>query len=240
MKRVWHKALMRSAPVLLAAIVAMPAGALEKGQFEAGMYTAPNQLFTVKSPLGPSPHLIDTFDQTTGAVTFLDESGRLFGVVCTPNLDILAGADNDFETDAAILRNWLREATLPMFFQRMVPGSSILREEAAEFEGRLAWIAVLHMPQASAMIRNDPETGYPTRQDSWRGVVVFSRGGQTYLLMTEAAVDVSGMPRQFDASAPGWNDFVATLTEFYHGMTFDIAAPEPPLNTTLDEQHAGT
>jgi hypothetical protein len=227
------------ASALLAALVALPACALERGQFVAGVYTAPGQLFTVKSPLGPDPQLIDTFERGTGAVTFLDERGRLFGVVCTPNLDILSGADNDFETDAAILRNWLRDATLPMFFERMVPGSSILREEPAIFEGLPAWVAVLHLPQGSTMFLNDPETG-PTRQDSWRGVVVFSRAGQTYLIMTEAALNEPGVGRRFDASASGWNDFVAPLSEFYRGMSFDVAPAELAETPVSDAQHAGT
>ncbi|MGH8131221.1 MAG: hypothetical protein ACRES3_10255 [Steroidobacteraceae bacterium] len=225
---------------IIVSLVALPAHAALEGNFQQGLYTAPGQLFTVTSPLGPEPILVDSFDRSTGAVTFLDETGQLYGIVCTPNLDILAGADNDFETNAAILRNWLREATLPMFFERMMPGSSILREEPAEFEGQPAWIAIIHMPQGSPMIRNDPATGYPTRQDSWRGVVIFSRGGQTYLLMTEAASDIPGAMRQFDASAPDWNAFLSPLAQFYRSMTFQAMPPETPETPQPEGQHAGT
>ena len=226
-------------PVAIAlALAAPPAHALEQGDLQSGLYTAPGHLFTVKSPLGLRPILVDGFDRTTGAVTFLNEAGQLFGVVCTPNLDILADADIDFETNAAILRNWLREATLPMFFERMTPGSSILREEPAEFEGQAAWVAIIHLPRGSPMIRNDPEIG-PVRQDSWRGVVVFSRGSQTYLLMTEARVESPEARGQFDAAAAGWDDFLPRLTQFYRGMSFQ-AMPETQDKLQPEGQHAGT
>ena len=150
--------------------------AIEQGAFEAGTYTAPGELFTVKSPLGPSPILVDSFDELTGAVTFLDETGELYGLICTPNFDVLAGADNDFETDAAILRNWFHDATFPLFFARQLPGATIIHEEPGTFDGSPAWFAVMHLPRGSAMFRNDAETGLPTRLDSIRGVVVFSRG----------------------------------------------------------------
>lgn len=233
-----RKSLVGVTSALVAALAGFPACAFERGSFQEGLYVAPGQLFSVKSPLGPQAYLIDTFDRTTGTVTFLDETGQLFGVVCTPNLDILAGADNDFETDAAILRNWLREATFPLFFARMVPGSAILREEAAEFEGRPAWVALIHLPRGSPMTRDDPETGTPTREDSWRGVVVFSRGGLTYLLMTETSRDAAGAMRQFDAEAPGWNDFMASLSAFYQGMTFEPV--DIPENSAAEAQRAGT
>lgn len=234
------------APLLATAALAaaLPAAALEQGRFRDGLYVAPRELFTVQSPLGPNPHLIDTFDRTTGAVTFLDERGQLYGIVCTPNLDVLAGADNDFETDAAILRNWLREATFPMFFARMIPGSQILREEAVEFEGRPAWVAMIHLPRGSAMIDTDPATGEPVRLDAWRGVVVFMEGGLTYMLMTEAGVDESGRFRTPDADSPEWRGFLPQLTRFYRGMTFEprpaLAEAETPEKTAPEPQRAGT
>ena len=215
-----------------------PASAYEQGELLAGLYTAPGQFFTVKSPLGPSPILIDGFEATTGAVTFLNENGQFYGVVCTPNLDVLAGADNDFETDAAILRNWLRDVMVPNFFERMLPGTSILREEPVEFEGVPAWVAVIHMPKGSATFRHDPENG-PLREDSWRGVVALSRGGQTYLLMTEVAHAFPDDAGQFDVTAPGWNDFLPQLNAFYQGMTFqDLRHPDE--EPRADDKHAGT
>ncbi len=228
--------------VLVVALVALPAHAALDGNFEQGRYTAPGELFTVKSPLGPQPILVDSFDRTTGAVTFFDESGQLFGVICTPNFDVLASADNDFETNAAILRNWFHEATFPLFFERQLPGASILREEPGEFEGVPAWIAVMHLPRGSSMIRIDPATGYPARQDSWRGIVVFSRGEHTYLIMTEAILDPTGLDRpQFNAATPDWNFFLGRLAQFYRGITFPALAPVTPEEKTQPaEQQAGT
>ena len=88
---------------ILLAFAAPSANAFEQGEFHAGLYTAPGQLFTVKSPLGPESYLVDGFDRSAGAVTFLDDSGKLFGVICTQSYDVLAGADNDFETDEDLL-----------------------------------------------------------------------------------------------------------------------------------------
>lgn len=216
------------AAVLLLKLSVTPVNAaLVHGDFNEGLYIAPGQLFTVKSPLGPSSMLIDSFERKIGAVTFVGDFGQLFGVICTPDLDVLAGAEIDAEVATAILRNWFREAVFPAFFAGTLPGSTILRDEPGEFEGQPVWIAVLHLPGGSALARPDPATGRTIRGDSWRGVVVFSRGGQTYLLMTEAIADLSNPGKQaFDASALDWNGFLPRLAEFYRGMTFQTVGPE--------------
>jgi hypothetical protein len=201
----------------LAAVIAAPAAcALERGEFQDGLYTAPGAIFTVRSPLGPNPWVIDSFDSSAGAVTFLDETGGLYGIICTPSFDPLAGANNDTETDLAILRNWLHEATFPLFFERQLPGAAIMREEPGTFEGKPAWLAVMHLPRGSALFKNDPQTGLPVRQDSYRGLIVFSRGDHTFLIMKETEPD-----------SP-WNSFMPALSDFYHGMAFALPpAPQP-------------
>ena len=193
---------------LAATLAATPSIASSQGHFEGGVYVAPGALFTAKSPLGPGALYFDSFDRSTGAVTFLNETGELYGVVCTPNMDVLAGADNEFETDAAILRNWLHDATFPMFFQRQLPGAEILAEEPGHLEGQAAWFAVMRLPQGSARFRNDPETGLPVRADSYRALVVFTRGDHTYLIMKEIAPEL-----QLPSVLP-------QLAVFYEGMTF--------------------
>lgn len=189
-------------------IAATPVCASSQGHFDDGVYVAPGALFTAKSPLGPGALFFDSFDRSTGAVTFLNEAGELFGVVCTPNLDVLAGADNDYETDAAILRNWLHDATFPMFFQRQLPGAEIVAEEPGRLEGQPAWFAVMRLPQGSARSRIDAESGLPVREDSYRALVVFSRGDHTYLIMREISPE-------FELPA-----VLPALAGFYAGMTF--------------------
>jgi len=226
-------------PTALAlALVVMPVdAALVRGTLSGELYTAPGELFTIKSPLGPRPRLVDGFERSAGAVTFMDHVGELFGVVCTPNLDVLAGVEIDNETSTAILRNWFREAAFPAFFAGTVPGSSILREEPGEFEGQPAWIAMLHLPGGAPSARIDPATGKAARGDSWRGVVVISRGGHTYLLMTEAIAVASGLNRQeFDVSAPGWDRFLPKLAQLYRGMTFRTSEPEAENGQRLAER----
>lgn len=193
---------------LLAGLAGTPALAVERGAFADGLYVAPGALFTVRSPLGPEPWVIDSFDRAAGAVTFVDEAGELYGIICTPNFDVLADADNDPETDVAILRNWLHDATFPLFFERQLPGASIVAESPATFEGAPAWVGVMHLPRGGSLFRADPETGLPVRQDSWRGLVVFSRGGHTFLLMTEVAPEAAQ------------NAFLPALSNFYHGIAF--------------------
>ena len=200
---------------LLGALAAPPIAALEKGEFADGLYVAPNALFSVRSPLGPNPWVIDSFDRAAGAVTFIDEAGDLYGIICTPNFDPLAGANNDPETDVAILRNWLHDATFPLFFERQLPGAAIVQEGPATFEGAPAWIGVMHLPHGSSHFRADPETGLPIRQDSWRGLVVFTRGGHTFLLMTEVSPE-----------APA-NAFLPELSDFYDGIAFPTPLPIP-------------
>ena len=197
-----------AAAVLAGLLFASAATALDRGQFQDGLYTAPGELFTVQSPLGPNPIVIDSFERAAGAVTFVDERGALFGVICTPSYDVLAGAENDAETDLAILRNWFRDATFPLFFESQVPGAAVLHQGAGSFEGQAAWLGVIHLPRGSARITRDPATGLAVRADSYRGLAVFSRGDMTFMIMTE-----------IDPQAE-WDAFLPQLSVFYRGMAF--------------------
>jgi hypothetical protein len=191
----------RAAALLAGLLVACAAAALDRGEFQDGLYTAPGELFTVQSPLGPSPIVIDSFDRAAGAVTFVDEAGA-------PSYDVLAGANNDAETDLAILRNWFRDATFPLFFESQIPGAEILHQGAGSFEGEPAWLGVIHLPQGSARFTHDPESGLPVRADSYRGLAVFSRGDLTFMIMTEIDPDAE------------WSAFLPRLSDFYRGMAF--------------------
>jgi hypothetical protein len=208
MRKHLRNGLSATAAGLVLLLAATPAIASKQGRFNDGLYVAPGALFTAKSPLGPGTQLFDSFDRTTGAVTFLADNGDLYGIVCTPNFDVLAGANNDYETDAAILRNWLHDATFPLFFKGQLPGAEIVREEPGRLEGRAAWFAVIRLPQGSVRTRIDPETGGLVREDSYRGLVVFSRGDHTYLIMKEVAPEM-----ELPAVLP-------ELGSFYAGMTF--------------------
>jgi hypothetical protein len=211
MRNALRKGFALAAASLVLQLAATATFASDQGYFSEGLYVAPGALFTAKSPLGPDAQLFDSFDHSTGAVTFLGDEGDLYGIVCTPNLDVLAGADNDYETDAAILRNWLHDATFPLFFAEQLPGSEIVSEEPGRLEGRAAWFAVIRLPQGSARFTKDPETGLPVREDSYRGLVVFSRGDHTFLIMKEVTRE---------AELP---TVLPELGGFYAGMTFAAA-----------------
>jgi hypothetical protein len=211
MRNALRKGFLLAAASLVLQFAATLTFASDQGHFSDGLYVAPGALFTARSPLGPGTQLFDSFDRSTGAVTFLGDDGDLYGIVCTPNLDVLAGADNDYETDAAILRNWLHDATFPLFFAQQLPGSEVVREEPGRLEGRAAWFAVIRLPQGSARFTKDPETGLPVREDSYRGLVVFSRGDHTFLIMKEVTREA-----ELPAVLP-------ELGGFYAGMTFAAA-----------------
>jgi hypothetical protein len=198
----------RAAAALAGLFIACASAALDRGEFQGGLYTAPGELFTVQSPLGPNPLVIDSFDRAAGAVTFVDEQGALYGVICTPSYDVLAGAHNDAETDLAILRNWFQDATFPLFFESQLPGAAVLNEGPGTFDGQSAWFGLIHLPQGSARFTRDAESGLPVRADSYRGLVVFSRGDLTFLIMTEVE------------PSPEWNAFLPRLSAFYRGMAF--------------------
>ncbi len=126
------------AVALLLALLGMPVhAAIVRGEFTGGLYTAPGELFTIESPLGSRPRLVDGFQGTVGSVTFIDDTGQLFGVVCTPDLDMLAGVKIDTEISQAILRNWFRDSAFPTYFAGTMPGSTILRTSPANSRASL-------------------------------------------------------------------------------------------------------
>ena len=66
----------------------------------------------------------------------------------------------------------------------------------------------MRLPEGSARFHNDPESGLPIREDSYRGLVVFTRGDHTYLIMKE-------VPPELELPA-----VLPALAGFYAGMTF--------------------
>lgn len=195
------------------------------GKFKKGVYTAPNGLFTAKSPLGDRPFINDGFnaEMGLGSVSFTTDTGKLYGVVFAPNLDPLAATTADKDTATAILRNWFRDAIFPTVFAGPLPGSTILRDEAGEFEGQPAWLAVVYLPGGSALASYDPATGKSTRENSWRGMVIVRHGDHSYALMKELNDNFffgASEDFKFDPAAPDWNAFVPRLAEFHRGMQF--------------------
>jgi hypothetical protein len=66
----------------------------------------------------------------------------------------------------------------------------------------------MRLPNGSARFRTDAASGLPVREDSYRGLVVFTRGDHTYLIMREIAPELA-----LPAVLP-------QLASFYAGMTF--------------------
>lgn len=210
---------------LLAAIVAAPflcAATVSQGnlygRYHEGVYQAPGKLFKMSSPFPEEPIVSDgqqPENNHAGAVSFIDQSGRLLGVLYMENKDP-AGADATRQ-----LADWFRDTGFPRFFQSGIPDAKVLRDEAGTIAGQPAWIAVAHVPNASPLgvaVKNSYEI---KRGDSWRGMAVVARGKHYYLLQTELRVEKLAAPDwSYDANAMDWNAFVPELEALYGRIEF--------------------
>jgi hypothetical protein len=211
---------------LLAAVVAAPflcAATASQGnlygRYYEGVYQAPGKLFKLSSPFPEEPIVSDgrqPENNNAGAVSFIDQSGRLLGVLYMENKDPAADGDATRQ-----LADWFRDTGFPRFFQSGIPDAKVLRDEAGTIAGQPAWIAVAHVPNASPL-------GVPVkgsydikRNDSWRGMAVVARGKHYYLLQTELRVEKLAAPDwSYDANAADWNAFVPELEALYGRIEF--------------------
>jgi len=211
---------------LLAAIVAAPflcAATVSQGnlygRYYDGVYQAPGKLFKMSSPFPEEPIVSDgqqPENNHAGAVSFIDQSGRLLGVLYMENKDAAAGSDATRQ-----LADWFRDTGFPRFFQSGIPDAKVLRDEAGTIAGQPAWIAVAHVPNASPLgvaVKNSYDI---KRGDSWRGMAVVARGKHYYLLQTELRVEKLAAPDwSYDANATDWNAFVPELEALYGRIEF--------------------
>lgn len=72
-----------------------------------------------------------------GAVSFIDQTARLLGVIYMEHKDDAAGGDATRQ-----LADWFRATGFPRFFQVSIPDARVLRDEAGSIAGQPAWIAV--------------------------------------------------------------------------------------------------
>ena len=211
---------------LLAAIIAAPflcAATVSQGnlygRYNDGVYLAPGKLFKMSPPFPEEPIVSDgqqPENNHAGAVSFIDQSGRLLGVLYMENKDGAAGADATRQ-----LADWFRDTGFPRFFQSGIPDAKVLRDEAGTISGQPAWIAVAHVPNASPLgvtVKNSYDI---KRSDSWRGMAVVARGKHYYLLQTELRVEKLAAPDwSYDANAADWNAFVPELEALYGRIEF--------------------
>ena len=210
MNRITFLAAIIAAPFLCAATVLQ--GNLY-GRYNDGVYQAPGKLFKMSSPFPEEPIVSDgqqPENNHAGAVSFIDQSGRLLGVLYMENMDP-AGADATRQ-----LADWFRDTGFPRFFQSGIPDAKVLRDEAGTIAGQPAWIAVAHVPNASPLgvaVKNSYDI---KRSDSWRGMAVVARGKHYYLLQRELRVEKLAAPDwSYDANATDWNAFVPELEALY-------------------------
>jgi len=135
------------ATALLATALCATAGASGRilGHFTGGVYQNPQKIFNVRSPFPGEPAIQDGIEPDNhgaGAVSFIDEAGRLLGILYMNNP---AGMDITPEE----MRDWFRESGFPKFFKVSLPNAEILRDAAGEIAGKPAWIGVVYLPGGS-------------------------------------------------------------------------------------------
>src|SRR5262245_4049453 len=168
------------------------------GYFKDGVYTAPGKLFKVSSPFPEEPMVSDGREKennNAGAVTFIDISGRLNGILYMEN-DAKLAAASEGATYTRQLGSWFRDTGFPGFFKVSIPDAKILREAEGQIAGQPAWIAVAHLPKASPLGLRAYNSLETVRKDSWRGMAVVAHGKHFYLLQTELRVEA--------LAEPGW------------------------------------
>ena len=153
-RRTRRRAAATAALALALALGVLPALALEHGRVSRReLYTAPDRLSTVRSPLGPNPGVIDSFDHSAGAVTFVDEAGGLYWRYLHAELRRCSPACSA-TMPRRISRSCATGCTTRPFRSSSSASSrvpSIVQEGAATFEGRPAWIGVMQLPHGSAL-----------------------------------------------------------------------------------------
>ncbi|MGB5132659.1 MAG: hypothetical protein WBO00_08590 [Steroidobacteraceae bacterium] len=204
--------------LLAAALCAAPAQAGRiLGFFNDGVYSDPQKIFTVQSPFPGKPAVLDGIEPDNngaGAVSFIDQTGELRGILTMRNL----GAQ-EVTTDE--LRDWFRETGFPKFFKVSLPNAEILRDEPGEIAGNPAWIAAAYLPGGSPLGKIVYGVDEPVHGDSWRGMAVVAHGQRFYLLMTELRVEALATPDwKYDAESADWNQFLPQLVDLYQRIEF--------------------
>ena len=191
------------------------------GRYNDGVYLAPGKLFKMSSPFPDQPVVSDgrqPENNNAGAVSFIDDAGRLLGVLYMENKGDSAGGKADATRQ---LGDWFRDTGFPRFFQANVPDSKVLRDEGGTINGQPAWIAVAHVPNGSPLGLSVKDSYDIQRNDSWRGMAVVAHGKHYYLLQTELRVEKLVPPDwSYDAEAANWNGFVPELEALYDRIEF--------------------
>jgi len=201
-----------------------------KGKVKKGVYNSPARNFTVPVPQGLGMRVSDGFDRDelgyTGAVSFHDDFGSLRAIhyMSLPPDAVAALARPDALEPG--LKSWLETVAMPHWFVSAAPGSHLTHEGFGTFEGLGAFFAVVVIPGGSPLVAMDP-AGKSKRLDSTRGLVIFPRGRDLYMLATElkGLADHFG-PNKGKESQPTagmeaeWLHYVEGMKPFYRSITF--------------------
>ena len=200
--------LITATAALACALAAGPLHAIEQGAFEAGLYTAPGAAVHRQVAARAEPDPDRQLRRADGRRHLPRRHRRALRPHLHAELRRARGCGQRLRDGRGDPAQLVSRRDVPALLRAAASRCTVIHEEPGTFDGAPAWFAVMHLPRGSAMFRNDAETGLPTRLDSIRGVVVFSRGRQTYLIMTETAPELE------------WNAFMPKLADFYRGISF--------------------
>ena len=123
------------------------------GRFNDGVYFAPSKLFKMSSPFPDTPIVSDgrqPENNNAAPVTFIDQAGRMVGVLYM---------ENKGKTNAPRATGRATSPTGSAIRASRVSSSAACRtprscaSEAGTIDGKPAWIAVAHVPNASPLGR---------------------------------------------------------------------------------------
>lgn len=198
-----------------------------KGKVKNHVYYSPANNFTVAVPSGTVQKRMRVEDNFSsdggpgglpvGVVSFAGDAGELIGIHFTRMPDKSIARPQSPDTREAALKGWLHEGAMPFWYLRASAQSRIVHEEMGTFEGMPVLLAVVVIPESSALLT----TATQKRMDSRRGLVIFPRGQYVYLLSTETvtAFGLASGNAQTD-SDEDWQKFAGELTAFYRSIVF--------------------
>ncbi len=203
------------------------AGSLQ-GKVKSHVYYSPANNFTVPIPHGTSQkwsRVEDSFSsdggpggRPVGVVSFPDDAGFLLGIHYTMMPEQAMARLQAPDTREEALKAWLHEGAMPFWYLRASPQSRITREAMSTFEGMPVLLAMVVIPEGSAVMT----TATQKRMDSRLGLIIFPKGQFVYLLSTETvtAMGLASGSTEAAKSDEGWQKFAGGQASFYRSIAF--------------------
>jgi len=190
------------------------------GKVAKGVYTSPKANFSVDVPSGMGMKVNDALNPVEppiGVVSFHDDFGsmhRIFYMQLLMQGQTIKLPDDPKEI-AGMLEEWIRKVIIPDWFAKASPDTRVLRIAPTKFEDQNAVVALLDVPNGSALV--DMVTH--KRLDSRQGAVAFFRNGYVYLITIETLGVLEG-PTARAEPGENWAKVQDAIVPFYKTISF--------------------